>query len=180
MPTQLLFTFASGALVALAARAYLLGSRRTALLSQPFLAYLLYLVLVVLPASLYFYVYYRDWYLLYLVDSARVSTAFVVLGCLVEIALGAGGFSLGALFVRRQWDPWAGALIGVAISLALVVIPLARSRLAVVGTYAQYRGDYGLAPFGGALLGGTICMSLWMLVGLALLAYRVGAGAPRP
>lgn len=177
IPTQLFFTFASGVLVALAARADLRGSPQATVLSQAFAAYLLYAGLVVVPASLYFYIFHGDWYLLYLVDSQRVPSALVLLACGLEVALGAGGFVLGAAFVRNQREPWAGAVVGVSASLGAAAIPLARQRLAVVGTYAQFHGDFGLAPFGGVLLQGVICMSLWCLTGLALIAYRLGQGS---
>lgn len=177
--TQLLFTFASGVLVALAARADLRGSPRAVLLSHAFVAYLIYASLVVVPASLYFYLFHGDWYLLYLVDSQRVPSALVLLACTLEVGLGVGGFVLGAAFVRNQREPWAGAVIGVTASLGAAVIPLARQRLAVVGSYAQFHGDFGLSPFGGALQQGVVCMTLWTFLGLMLIAYRLGPGARR-
>ncbi len=179
IPTQLLFTFASGVVVALAARAHLRGSPKSTFLCPEFGAYLLYAALVVVPASLYFYLFHGDWYLLYLVDSQRIPSALVLLACLVQVALGAGGFLLGASFVRNQRELVAGAVVGVAASLGAAAVPLARGRLGVVGTYAQYHGDFGLSPFGGELLEAVLCMSLWMLVGLALLAYRIGPGTRR-
>jgi hypothetical protein len=179
IPTQLLFTFASGVLVALSARADLRGSPRTVLLSHAFAAYLLYASLVVVPASLYFYLFHGDWYLMYLVDSQRVPSALVLLACGLEVGLGVGGFIMGAAFARNQREPWAGAVIGVTASLGAAVIPLARQRLSVVGSYAQYHGDFGLAPFGGTLQQGVVCMTLWTLVGLLLIAYRLGPGARR-
>jgi hypothetical protein len=179
IPTQLLFTFASGVLVALSARADLRGSPRAVLLSHAFAAYLLYASLVVVPASLYFYLFHGDWYLLYLIDSQRVPSALVMLACALEVGLGIGGFVLGAAFVRNQREPWAGAVVGVTASLGAAVIPLARQRLQVVGSYAQFHGDFGLRPFGGSLQQGVVCMTLWTLLGLVLIAYRLGPGARR-
>jgi hypothetical protein len=179
IPTQLLFLFASGLLVALAARADLRGSPKPSALSHAFGAYLLYAGLVVVPASLYLYIFHGDWYLLYLVDSQHVPSALVLLGCLLELGLGAAGFLLGAAFVRNQREPWAGAMIGIAASLGGAAIPVVQGRLSVVGSYAQYHGDFGLVPFGGALLFGVVGMTFWCLSGLALLAYRVGLGARR-
>jgi hypothetical protein len=179
IPIQLLFTFASGVLIALAARGELRGSPKALVLSPALGAYLLYAALVVVPASLYFYLFHGDWYLLYLVDSQRVPSALVLLACLLQVALGAAGFLLGARFVRNQREPWAGATIGLATALGAAAIPMIRHRFGVVGTYAQYHGDFGLSPFGGPLLYGVLCMSLWMLVGLVYLAYRIGPGARR-
>jgi hypothetical protein len=179
IPTQLLFTFASGVLIALSARADLRGSPKASTLTHAFAAYLVYAALVLVPASLYFYLFHGDWYLLYLVDSERVPSALVLVACALQVALGASGFLLGAAFVRNQREPWAGALVGILASLGAAAIPIAKRRLSVVGSYAQFHGDYGLAPFGGALLQGALCMSAWMFVGLALLAYRIGPGARR-
>lgn len=174
IPTHLLFTAASGLLAALAARADLRGSPQASVLSHAFFAYLLYAGLVLVPASLYFYVFHGDWFLLYAVDVQRIPSALVLLACLLEVALGAGAFLLGATFVRSQREPWAGALIGVLVSVGVALVPLARRRLSVVGSYAQFHGDFGLVPFGGTLLQGVLLMTAWVLLGLGLLAYRLG------
>jgi len=62
---------------------------------------------------------------------------------------------------------------------AIGVLPLSRHRLAVVGSYAQFHGDFGHTPYGGALLQGTIGMTCWMLLGLAFIVYRLGSSAKR-
>jgi hypothetical protein len=134
---------------------------------------------VVVPVSLYFFVFHGDWYLLYLLDTLRVPSALVLLGCVLEIGVGALGFLLGGLFIRSQREQWAGALVGVVGSLALAVVPLAYRRLSVVGSFAQYHGDFGLTPYGGSLLQGTLWMTLWSVVSLGFLVYRLGPGAQR-
>lgn len=178
-PIQLLFTFATGVVVALAARAELRGTPKTTLSSPTFAAYLVYAGLVVVPASLYFYLFHGDWYLLYVFEAQRIPSALVLLGCVFEVAIGALGFLSGASFVRNQRELWAAALVFAAGLLGALAVFVGRPRLSVVGTYAQFHGDFGLAPFGGALLQGVACMSTWMLIGLAYLAYRTGAGARR-
>jgi len=179
IPTQLLFTFASGLLMALVARADLRGNPNAVVLTPSFAAYLTYVGLVLLPGSLYFYLFHGDWYLLYLVDTQRVPSALVVLACLLQLALGAGAFLLGAACVRKQREPWAGALAGVAVSLAVAALVLARDRLLVVGSYAQYRGDFGLRPLEGPLLQAVVCITLLSLLGLALIAYHLGPAQRR-
>ena len=179
LPTQVFLTFASGVLAALAARADLRVSPKPALGSRAFVAYLLYAGLVVVPISVYFYLFHGDWYLLYAVDTARVPSALVLLGALAEIVVGAGGFLCGASLIRSQRDQWAGAIVGVTISMALGVLPLARQRLSVVGSFAQFHGDFGLIKYGGPLFNGTLLMSLWMLLGLSFLVYRLGLSAKR-
>jgi hypothetical protein len=179
LPTQLLLTFASGVLAALAARSDLRGSPKPAFVSRAFYAYLLYVGLVMVPVSLYFYIFHGDWFLLYLADTARVPSALALVGVLLEAALGAVGFLLGASLVRTQRDQWAGAAIGATLSLALGMLPVVRGRLLVVGSYRQFHGDFGLDPYGGALLQGTLVMSLWMVLGLAFLVFRLGPGSRR-
>lgn len=179
LPTQLFLTFASGVLSALAARADVRVSPKPALGSRALFAYLLYVSLVVVPISVYFYLFHGDWYLLYAVDTARVPSALVLVGCFAFVAIGAAGFLCGASLVRSQRDQWAGALVGVTLSMAIGVLPLARHRLSVVGSYAQFHGDFGHSPYGGALLQGTLGMSCWMLLGLAFVVYRLGVSAKR-
>jgi hypothetical protein len=179
LPTQLFLTFASGVLTALAARADLRVSPKPAANSEAFVAFLLYALLVVLPVSVYFYVFHGDWYLLYTVDTARIPSALALFGLAAVVLVGAGGFLFGARLVRSQREQWAGAAVGMTVSMALGVLPLARHRLAVVGTYAQFFGDFGHRPYGGTLLQGTVCMSLWLVLGLSFLVYRLGPSEKR-
>lgn len=165
--------------MALVARAELRGSPNAVSASPAFLAYLTYLGLVILPGALYLYLFYGDWYLLYLVDTQRIPSALALLGALLSVALGAAGFLLGAICIRRQREPWAGGAAGVSASLALAALSFAHERLAVVGTYLQFRGDFGLTPFGGALLVTVVCITLFSLLGLALTAHHL-ASAQRP
>lgn len=177
--TQILLTFATGLAAALAARTDLRVSPKPAAFSRAFLAYLMYAGLVLVPVSVYFYLFHGDWFLLYLVDTGRVPSAVALVGCLLQLTIGAGGFLAGASLVRTQRDPWLGAAIGASVALAFGILPLARHRLSVVGTYAQYQGDFGLSAYGGALLQGTLWMSLWMCLGLGYLLYRLGPGTRR-
>jgi hypothetical protein len=177
LPTQLFLTFASGVLTALAARADLRVSPKPAANSDAFVAFLLYAGLVVVPVSVYFYAFHGDWYLLYMVDTARVPSALALIGTLALVGVGAGGFLFCASLVRSQREQWAGAAVGVTVSMALGVLPLARHRLAVVGSYAQFHGDFGHRPYGGTLFQGTLFMSLWLVLGLSFLVYRLGLSA---
>jgi len=179
LPTQLLLTFSSGLLAALAARSDLRVSPKPAGASQAFVAYLLYALLVVLPTSIYFYVFHGDWYLLYSIDTNKVPSAVALLGGLCQVGLGAVGFLFGASLIRAQRDQWAGAAVGGGVSIALGLLVLVRQRLAWVGTYAQYHGDFGLKPYGETVLNGTLCMGGWLVAGLILLVYRLGWSAKR-
>lgn len=177
--TQLLFTFASGVLTALVARAELRSSPASAFMLPAFAAYLTFVALVLIPGSVYLYVFHGDWYLLYLVDTQRVPSALVVLGAALIAALGAAGYLLGAVCIRAQRDALAGVVAGVVVSLAVGSVVLMRPRLAVVGSFAQFRGDFGLAPFGGPLLYAVVCITLATLIGFSLLAYQLHPGQRR-
>jgi hypothetical protein len=179
LPTHVLLTFASGVLAALAGRADIRADPKPVLRSQAFLAYLLYAGLVVAPVSLYFVIFHGDWYLLYLVDTVRVPWVLVFVAIVLEALIGAAGFVLGGAFIRSQREQWAGALVGVVGSIALAVVPLGFERISRVGTFAQLQGDFGLVPFGGALLQGSLWMALWSALALGFLVYRLGPGARR-
>lgn len=179
LPTLLLLTLATGIATALAARAELRVSPRPAHLSKGFLSYILYACLVLVPIGLYFYAFHGDWFLLYMFDVQRVPSALVLVFCLGQIALGAAGYLFGALLVRGQREQVAGAAIGACVAVVGALVALAHERLGVVGSYAQFRGDFGLMPYGGALLQGSLWMGLWMVLGLGFLLYRLGPGARR-
>ena len=161
-------------LIALVARVELRGSPNRVIAMPAFHAYLTYVALVLLPGSLYLYLFHGDWYLLYLLDTARIPSALVVLGVLAHAGIGALGFLLAAACIRRQREPWAGAAAGIAVSVAVAALSFTHERLAVVGTYVQFRGDFGLRPFGGELLQGVVCITFCALLGLGVTAYQLG------
>lgn len=179
LPTLLLLTLATSTAAALAARAELRVSPRPAHLSRGFLSYNLYACLVLVPIGLYFYVFHGDWFLLYTMDVSDVPSAVALMVCGFQVGLGAFGYLLGASLVRAQREQFAGTAIGACVAMVGALLVLARARLSVVGSYAQFRGDFGLMPYGGALLQGSLWMILWMLLGLGYLLYRLGPGARR-
>jgi len=172
-PTHVLFTLAVGVSTAVAARSDLRVSPRAALLSRSALALAMYLLLVLIPAGLYFYLFHGDWFLLYVVDVGRVPSAMALVACLSEFAVGVSGFLVGAYLVRAQRDQVAGSLIGASLAAAVAVMVLSLDRLAWIGSYRQFHGRFGLEPFGGSLMQGVLWMGLWVLLGLAYLLYRV-------
>jgi hypothetical protein len=180
LPTLLLLAVASGIAAALAAKAELRVSPRPAVLTRSFAAYAFFVAFVLVPVSVYFYAFHGDWFLLYLVDVRRVPSALALLGFIVEASVGVAGFALGATLVRAQRDGVAKAFLGAAVVGALAVVVGARERLAVVGTYAQYRGDFGLTSYtSGALLHGTLAMGLILLAGLGYLVLRLHLSGAR-
>lgn len=177
--TLLLLSFAMGLAAALAGAHELRLSPRHALLTSSFFAFVAFVGLLLVPASIYFYVFHGDWFMLYLVDVRHVPSALALLGFVLEALLGVAGFSVGASLVRNQHAPWVSGGFGLSALLAVAVVPLCHDRLRVVGTYAQFRGGFGLTTYGGALLQGTLAMGLLLVVGGAYLVYRIHAGVSR-
>jgi hypothetical protein len=175
LPTVLLAVL-SGLAAALAARAELRGSPRPVVQTRGFAAYMSYAVLVLTPATLYFYLFHGDWFLLYWIDVARVPSAVALVGFLCEIALGGLGFLLGASLVRGQREVTAGALLALLSVTVLVVLYVYRERLGQVGTYAQYHAprQFGLEPMAqGPLLRGVVAMGSIVFAGGAFLLARL-------
>lgn len=177
---MLFLAFATGIAAALAGRTELKISPRPALLTRSSLAFLIFDFLVLVPASAYFYVFHGDWFLLYVFDVRRIPSAIALVGFALEGVLAAGGFALGAGLVRTQRETIAGVLIGIALVFGVGSALAAADRLALVGSFAQYRGDFGLVPFTeGPLFLGTITMSAIVALGLAFLLGRIWTGSRR-
>jgi hypothetical protein len=154
-------------------------SPRHALLSGSFGVLLAFLGLLVVPISVYFYVFHGDWFMLYLVDVRRVPSALALLGFVLEALLGVLGFMIGASLVRTQRSGIAHALLALTVLGAVSVVLVCPERLRMVGTYGQYRGGFGLTSYGGTLLQGTVSMGVVLAAGTAFLVYRIRHAAVR-
>ena len=173
LPTLVLVAFGVGVAAALLAGSELRESPRHAVLTSSFKAYALFLTLVVLPASVYFYVFHGDWFLLYSFDVRRIPSAVALLGFVAQTGIGVTGFSVGSMFARTQRTT-LGFIVAVTCALAAAaVVVLCRDRLAVVGTFAQYRGDFGLSSYGGPLMQASLIMGSALLYGAAYLLVRI-------
>lgn len=176
-PTFVFVAFGVGVASALLGGSELRETPRHPALTGSFKAFALFLVLVLLPASVYFYIFHGDWFLLYAIDVRRVPSAIALFGFVVELGLGVGGFSLGAMFARTQRTSLGFATAGAAIIAAITSIVLFRERLSMVGTFAQYRGDFGLRPYGGPLMQAGLIMGLALVYGAAYLLVRIRMAA---
>jgi hypothetical protein len=180
LPTLICLAFATGVAAALAGRGELRLSPRHAFLTSAFGAYLIFATLVLVPASVYFYVFHGDWFLLYLFDVQRIPSAIALVGFLVEAGIGALGFSAGAALLRSQRETFAGAAIAAAVITAAVVPAVLRHRLSVAGTFAQFEGQFGLTPFPDSpLFLGGIAMFLLVAAGFAFLVVRLNYASVR-
>ncbi len=180
LPPLLVFTVVSGLAAALASRAELRTSPRPVALTRSFFAYVSYAVLVIVPASVYFYVFHGDWFLLYFVDVSQIPSAIALIGFVLQGMLGALAFLLGALLVRGQREVVAGAALGILVVGGAAVFFVYGDRLAQVGSYAQFHGQFGLEPFeSGPLLTGSLALVAIAVFGLAFLLVRLWQAGKR-
>lgn len=180
LPTLVCLAFASGIAAALAARVELRVSPRPPLLTQSFGAYAVFALLVLIPVGVYFYLFHGDWFLLYTVDVEQIPSALALVGFLLLGGVGALGFAVGASMVRGQRETLGGVLAGLSVLAAVGVAVVARERLGLVGTYAQFEGGFGLQPFGsGPLVKGTVAMGAILLAGVLFLIIRLRIGGRR-
>jgi len=179
LPTLVFIAFGVGVAAALFGGAELRFSPRRALLTSTFKAYAMFLLLVLLPISVYFYVFHGDWFLLYAVDVRRIPSAIALLGFVIETWVGVLGFSIGAALARAQRIGVGFGLVGASALLAASVVALWPDRLSVVGTFAQYRGDFGLRTYGGPLMQAGLAMGVLMAYGAAYLLVRIRVASRR-
>ena len=164
---------------ALAGAAELRVSPRPVLLSDSFGAFVAFMLLLLVPVSVYFYVFHGDWFMLYTVDVRRIPSALALLGFALEILVGLLGFGLSALCVRNARTNWALAILLACAIAAVGVVFVCPERLRVVGSFRQYRGGFGLVGYGGALLQGALAMGSLLLAGAAFLIVRIRRGQAR-
>lgn len=180
LPTLISLAFAIGMAAALAARVELRVSPRHPLLTRSFGAYVLFASLVLVPISVYFYVFHGDWFLLYTFDVRQIPSAVALVGFVAEIGIGALGFLFGTLMVRNQRETLGGVMLGLAFLSAGIVMLVAEDRLRVVGSFAQFTGGFGLEPFAdGPLMHGSIAMGGILTVAVAALLLRIATSGQR-
>ena len=182
MPAPVMFSlvFATGVTAALAGRSELRVTPRPALLTRSFGAFAIYAAMLLLPVSVYFYIFHGDWFLLYLIDARAIPSAVALVGFLVEMLVGAAGFAVGATLVRGQREALAGTLAGAVLLAGAISVVVVVDRLSLVGSFAQYQGRFGLVPYSSSpVMHGTIVMSVWILIGLAYLLLRLLLGGKR-
>jgi phosphoglycerol transferase MdoB-like AlkP superfamily enzyme len=177
--TLLLWAFGMGAAAALSGVHELRVSPRPFLLSDSFAAFVVFMLFLLLPASLYFYVFHGDWFMLYLVDVRRVPSPLVPLGLFAEFVFGVCGFAYAAICVRAQHSSWVAFALLACVAGALSVLLVYPDRLQHVGTLRQFQGGFGLARYGGALMQGGLAMGGLLAAGSVFLVYRIRRGQAR-
>ena len=173
LPTLVFMAFGVGMAAALLGGSELRLSPRHAMLTCSFKAYALFLLLIVLPVSVYFYVFHGDWFLLYSVDVRRIPSAVALLGFVAEARSACSASRWARASRATSGSGWATASWGWPRGSALAVVALWPDRLLVVGTFAQYRGDFGLRTYGGELMEAGLAMGLLLAYGAMFLLVRI-------
>lgn len=173
-------TLATGLFAAVAGRTEIRLSPRAPLLTRAFAAYASLLALVVVPIALYFYLFHGDWFLLYAWDVRTIPSAIALVGFVLLAMVGAGAFVFGAGLVRSQREALTGALGVTALVAAAVTVFVFRDRLAVVGSYAQYVGGFGLGTaLEGPMFHGLLAMGGLFLLGTLVIVGRMWLASTR-
>ncbi len=143
----LFIAVATGALAAHAGRDEVRQSAEPIWRWEAFLAYALFVGFLLLPTSIYFYVFHADWFLHYVIDTSSAPWAWGLLACFLVIGAAALGFRIGATLCRASRDRAARRITVGAFIVALAVWPLFWSRISLVGSHRQFTRDYGLTEF---------------------------------
>jgi len=139
-----------------------------------FLAYAIFLGLVLLPTLIYFYVFHGDWFLLYWVDTGSAPWAWGILAILCLLGAASLGFGLGVTLCRASRDATARRIGIAALVVALAVWPLGWNRLSLVGSYRQFTRDYGLTGFfSSPAFSSGLVMLVIIAVAVIWLVYRI-------
>jgi hypothetical protein len=132
--------------------------------SRPFAIVVAFAALVWLPVVGYFVAFHGDWAYLYLVAWRSVPSAIDLGLVLLSGAAIVLGFWLVIRPVRkRRFGPVVVMLVA-PVTIAVAGLTIAARRLAVSGTYAQFRGDFGTHPIGSSPLGQVVLVMGAILV----------------
>jgi hypothetical protein len=143
----MLISVATGALSAHAGRDEIRHSADPLWRMEGFLAYALFVALVLVPTAIYFYVFHGDWFLFYCVETRRAPWFWGFVAVSLLLGSASLGFLLGAALCRASRDRLVRRLSVGVIVLALASWPSIWRRLSVVGSYRQFARDYGLTAF---------------------------------
>ena len=143
----LFVAIATGGLSAYAGRDEIRHSGEAMWRTEAFLAYALFVGLVLLPTVIYFYVFHGDWFLFYWIDTGRTPWVWGFVAVLLVLGGAFGGFRIAVALCRASRDVAARRITIVAALMGIAVWPLAWQRLSVVGSHRQFTRDYGLLGF---------------------------------
>ena len=98
---------------------------------------------VVAPVALYFYAVHPAWSWMYMIDPGGISALAILPLMVGHAVIVVGGYYVGALLIRAEQKKIVGyAIAGLGLT-ALIIVLLARGRLGVSASYADYRAHLG-------------------------------------
>lgn len=115
--------------------------------TQIFKVYLTYVCAIVMPVSIYSYVFLADWAMAYAIDTSRMPSWITLVLFVAQAITGIWTFSWGSRWMRTDHQQTLWAILGASLVVALVALGLMSSRLGHYGNYAQFHGGYGLRPW---------------------------------
>lgn len=143
----LLVALATGMLAAHAGREEVRVSAEPVWRMESFAAYSIFLGLILLPTTLYFYVFYADWFLFYWADTRQAPWLWGIVSALLTCAAGLLGFRTGTFLSRRGRCKAPRRIAGALLLLAVLVWPLGWDRISRVGSHRQFTHGYGLSEY---------------------------------
>lgn len=148
---------------------------------ESFSAYLLFVAFVLVPTTIYFYVFHGDWFLFYLADTDTAPWLWGILAVVLQLGFAAAGFRLGVALCRASRDALARRATFAALLVGIAIWPLVWNRLRAVGSYRQFARDYGLVPF----LSSPACYSGIAILIIGVIAFlwvmaRIGEQTHQP
>lgn len=167
----LFMTVATGVLAAHAGRDEIRVSPDPIWRAESFAVYSIFVALILLPTTLYFYVFYGDWFLFYWVDVGRAPWFWGVLVALLIAGAAVVGFRLGSMLSRGDREKVVRRSVWGLLVLGFLVWPAGWGRLSKVGSYRQFNHDYGLQSYfasptfySGLLILGLVALSfMWIM-----------------
>lgn len=141
---------------------------------EAFLAYAIFVTMVLLPTVIYFYAFHGDWFLSYSIETERAPWAWGIVTVTVVAGLSVLGFRLGALLCREGRDTLLRRTAIVGFAAAVAVWPTLWHRIRVVGSHREFTRDYGLTGYfqSPAFYAGMVMLIL-LVASFAWVVYRV-------
>ena len=147
IPALLVLSSLVGASVAYAARIQIRTLQRAIFSSRYFMALMMFGFGILLPAGIYFYVFYSDWSWMYLANTSDMPGGIVVMAMLSYPIAAIMSYLVGYFSARGNSD-WVTLMFLVFMGIGLIgLFAVASDKLFWVGTYEQYHRNTGLRQF---------------------------------
>lgn len=105
---------------------------------------LVFVGVVLVPASLYLYLAHPAWTWMYMVDPADVPSLAVIPMLALHGGAVVGGYYGGARLLRADKQRVLGYVLGGGLLVLLILVPVFRDRLFSYGSYADWSRDRAL------------------------------------